>query len=224
MKTNRNPIIKAILFDAEGVVVDTEPLWDKSQRVLLANYGVQYDREKLKPRMAGRNLVEGAAIMIDYYNLKSNPELLAKERFGIISKLFRNEINFIEGFSQFMNCVKSSQYQTAIATAMSRSLMDLVDSRLKLREIFNQHVYHVEDVGNRSKPDPALFLFAAECLHVEPNECMVIEDAPNGIEAANAAGMLSVGITTTFNRSVLHQAAIIIDNFKELIPTLRLPA
>ena len=58
--------IEAIIFDAEGVVVDTEALWDKSQEELLGRRGLLYDREYLKPKMAGQTLLEGAQLMVDY--------------------------------------------------------------------------------------------------------------------------------------------------------------
>ena len=222
LRINKKPEIKAIIFDAEGVVVNTEPLWDKSQRILLSKYGVQYDRNILKPLMAGRNMQEGSSIMIEYYGLDISPENLAEERWTIIRKLFMEEIKFIDGFRTFYAGVKLYNVKTAIATDMNRSLMDLVDERLALRQIFDDHIYHIEDVGNRSKPDPSVFLLAADSLKIEPAHCMVIEDSPNGIIAANAAGMLSVGITTTFDQQVLHEAALIVENFKEISTSLKL--
>ncbi|MCK5703011.1 MAG: hypothetical protein KAI29_17735, partial [Cyclobacteriaceae bacterium] len=72
--------IKAIIFDAEGVVVDTESLWDKSQDVLLGRRGLQYDRDYLKPKMAGQTLLEGAQLMVDYHGLDESAGDVAHER------------------------------------------------------------------------------------------------------------------------------------------------
>ena len=83
--------IKAIIFDAEGVVVDTEILWDKSQDVLLGRRALEYDREYLKPRMAGQTLLEGAELMVDYYQLDEKPAAIEKERKELIHDLFEND-------------------------------------------------------------------------------------------------------------------------------------
>ena len=90
--------IEAIIFDAEGVVVDTEILWDRSQDVLLGRRGLEYDREYLKPRMAGQTLMEGAQLMVEYYNLDEKPITIKEEREELIHELFERDIHFIDGF------------------------------------------------------------------------------------------------------------------------------
>ena len=82
--------IKGIIFDAEGVVVDTEILWDKSQDILLEKRGLEYDRDYLKPRMAGQTLLEGARLMVEYYKLDEDPSIIAQERNVLIHDLFEN--------------------------------------------------------------------------------------------------------------------------------------
>ena len=207
--------IKAIIFDAEGVVVDTESLWDKSQDVLLGRRGLQYDRDYLKPKMAGQTLLEGAQLMIDYHGLDENVRDIAYERGLLIHDLFENEINFIDGFLPFLNSLKHTGLQISIATAMDKSLMEKVESKLNLTKIFKEHIYFIEDVGNKSKPAPDVFLLAAEKLGVNPADCIVIEDAPHGIEAANRAGMISIGLTTTFSNNHLGKANYIADKFND---------
>lgn len=214
--------IKAIIFDAEGVVVDTEILWDKSQEVLLERRGLEYDREYLKPKMAGQTLLEGAQLMVEYYRLDEDPQLIAQERKELIHDLFENEINYIDGFLQFMNSLKNTELPVSIATAMDKILMKKVEAKLKLSHIFGEHIYFIEDVGNKSKPAPDVFLLAANKMGINPSNCLVLEDAPHGIEAASRAGMQSIGITTTFSRTHLAEATFIADNFKEIRSILNL--
>jgi beta-phosphoglucomutase len=209
--------IEAIIFDAEGVVVDTEKLWDLSQDILLGNRGLVYDRDYLKPRMAGQTLLDGATLMVEYYALSETPVSVASERHTIIHELFEKEINFIRGFQEFMEWVQKTSLKYAIATAMNKTLMKKVESKLGLERYFGEHIYHIEDVGNKSKPAPDVFLLAAEKLAVEPKNCLVIEDAPHGIEAAKRAGMRSAGIVTTFRREFLHEADIIADDFDNIV-------
>ncbi|HYV33427.1 MAG TPA: HAD family phosphatase, partial [Candidatus Limnocylindria bacterium] len=94
--------------------------------------------------------------------------------------------------------------------------LTLIDSRLHIFEAFNNQIFTISQVGNKSKPDPAVFLFAAEKMQSKPAECFVIEDAPRGIEAAKNAGMFCIALTTTFTKDRLTQADIIVDSFKEL--------
>ena len=208
--------IKAIIFDAEGVVVDTEALWDKSQDVLLGKRGLLYDREYLKPKMAGQTLLEGAQLMVDHYKLDEDAGNVACEREVLIHDLFENDINFIDGFLQFINSLKNTELQISIATAMNKSLMEKVEMKLELMKIFGEHIYFIEDVGNKSKPEPDVFLLASEKMNIDPANCMVIEDAPHGIEAANRAGMKSIGLTTTFSKIHLNKADYIADNFNDI--------
>lgn len=92
----------------------------------------------------------------------------------------------------------------------------MVEQKLQLKQFFGNHIYFIEDVGNKSKPSPDVFLYAAEKLGENPADCLVIEDAPHGVEAANRAGMTSVGITTTFTKAQLSEADFVGDNFDEI--------
>jgi len=213
--------IKGIIFDAEGVVVDTEILWDKSQDVLLGRRGLEYDRDYLKPRMAGQTLLQGAQLMVDYYNLDEKPSHIEHERKELIHDLFENEIHFIDGFEPFIKSLNGSQLKKSIATAMNKSLMVKVERKLLLQQIFGEHIYYIEDVGNRSKPEPDVFLFAANKMGIDPSDCIVIEDAPHGIDGANRAGMISIGLVTTFSRDQLQEANFIADNFEKVLLFLR---
>lgn len=208
--------IKAIIFDAEGVVVDTEALWDKSQEVLLGKRGLQYDFEYLKPKMAGQTLLEGAQLMVDYYGLNESALDVADEREVLIHELFENEISFIDGFLPFINSLRSAGLQISIATSMKKSLMRKVEMKLRLKNIFRRHIYFIEDVGNKSKPAPDVFLLASEKMGINPSNCLVIEDAPLGIKAAKRAGMTSIGLTTTFLKAQLKEANYIAGNFTDI--------
>lgn len=208
--------IQAIIFDAEGVVVDTERLWDKSQDLLLNKRELIYDREYLKPRMAGQTLLDGARLMVEFYNMNESPEVIADERWQIIHDLFEEEITYIRGFESFVNWVHASRLQRAIATAMNKLLMIKVENGLGLQAHFGKHIYFIEDVGNKSKPAPDVFLLAAERLGVSPSNCLVIEDAPHGIEAASRAGMRCAALATTFRRDLLVAADLVTDSFDEI--------
>ena len=197
-------------------MVDTEVLWDKSQDILLGRRGLAYDRDYLKPRMAGQTLLEGAQLMVEYYQLTESPKSIEAERKELIYDLFEQQIDFMYGFLSFFESLKNSKLKTGIATAMDKSLMVKVDKKLNLKDLFGDHIYFIEDVANKSKPEPDVFLYAAEKMGIKACNCLVIEDAPHGVEAANRAGMISVGLVTTFSKELLNKAAFIAEDFQEI--------
>jgi beta-phosphoglucomutase len=206
--------IEALLFDAEGVVIDTEPLWDDVQREFLATHGHEYDRAVVKPLVAGRSSVEAMHVMKQMFGLPGTPEELAAERLDIARRHFA-EVAFVTGFRDFFATV-GAQFSTAMATAMDPRLFAVADARLELTQLFDGRVSTVADVSGRGKPAPDLFLHAAAALGTPPERCVVFEDAPNGIEAAGRAGMHSVGLTTTFSAELLAAADLVVDAYSEI--------
>jgi beta-phosphoglucomutase len=209
------PNIEAIVFDGEGVVIDTEPLWDEAQKLLLERRGIRYDRSRVKHLIAGKGPLEGILIMQREFNIPGDPDTLAAERNAEIRKLIAERVEFIAGFKDFFACVKE-RYKTCVATSMPRDLLELANRRLHLEAYFGGRIFSIADVGNRSKPDPALFLYAAQQLSTPPSRCLVIEDAPNGIEAANRAGMYCIALATTFSKEILSGANEIARSFEAL--------
>ena len=178
--------------------------------------GLQYDRALLKPLMAGKSIQEGVVIMKRYFPVDEPDAVLSEERMQLISGLFEEEVNFIPGFIRFHEALMHERISTCIATSMHPALMPKIDKRLNIKRLFEGRVYHVADAGNRSKPDPAVFLYAARKMNVRPEQCLVIEDAPHGIAAAKSAGMSCWSITTTFQSSLLMQADRVFANFDQI--------
>lgn len=211
-------MIDTIIFDAEGVVVDTEPLWDKSQEIFLERRGLTYDKKKLKPLMAGKSLVDGVVVMKQFYDLPGDKNDLAEERLTITRDLFASESQFIDGFLEFFEAVKHQRFKYCIATSMEKSLMLLINDNLKLTEMFHGKIFFISDVDNRSKPDPAIFVYAGGKLESEPETCVVIEDSVNGVVGAKKAKMYCIGLTTTFSREQLFRAMAdrVVDSFADI--------
>lgn len=206
---------EAIIFDGEGVVIDTEPIWDRVQEMLLARRGISYDRNVLKPLLTGRSSLESATIIRDHYKLPDEVSALDAERKLLLRDYLAKGVGFVPGFREFFGRINGT-YETALATAMDSALFELVSARLRLWTLFKDRIFTLEHEGLRSKPEPDLFLFAASSLDVEPTDCLVIEDSPHGIEAARRAGMGSVGITTTYPADLLKRADMVVSSFDEI--------
>ena len=208
---------KAIIFDAEGVIIDTEhSVWTPADSEFFRNHSIPYEEERVKHALAGRSLQDGVRVLKQMFPLKGDDEDLAEERLRLVRKHFKEDIKFVPGFEKFY-AKASGDYKTAVATSLRAEFLGLVEKRLGLKGMFNGHVYTIEMVGNKSKPDPAVFLYAAKMLGVRPEECIVIEDAANGIEAAKKAGMYAIGITTSFRRDKLSSADQVVEGFGEIV-------
>jgi HAD superfamily hydrolase (TIGR01549 family) len=205
-------MIDTIIFDGEGVVVDTEIIWDRGQVEFLRRHGQVYDRDRIKPLITGRSVAEGVRIMQREYGFSGDVESQARERVEIVRQLFRDETGFITGFTEFFARIRG-RYKTCIATAMDPELLQLVDQRLGLSALFAGQIFTLADVGQRAKPNPDLFLYAAARLATAPERCVVIEDAPHGLEAAKRAGMRCIALTTTYDRSRLTAADRVVDSY-----------
>lgn len=215
-------MIKALIFDLEGVIIDTEKsVWDKETEVFLQRRGIRYDRTKTKSLMMGSNVKEGIIILKKIYSFEGEIQQLADERLKIIKGLFKNNISFIDGFLEFYKNIHN-HYKIAVATSLDRKILDSIESKIKLKSLFNSHIYSIADIGNISKPNPDIFLYAAKKIGVSPNECLVIEDSPKGIEAAIKAKMKCIAITTSTTPNKLRKANFTVNNYRDMIGTLNM--
>jgi beta-phosphoglucomutase-like phosphatase (HAD superfamily) len=208
-------MIDTIIFDADGVIVDTEDLWDLASTEFLGRRDVAYVRDDLKHLLTGRSVVEGVRVMQAMYGFGGDPESLAEERMAIVEGLLCRRAAFVRGFPEFFASVRD-RYKTCVATAMPVRLLAVVDRCLGLEGLFDGRVYSVQGAGCRSKPHPDIFLLAADLLGSLPETCLVIEDAPYGIAAAKAAGMACVALTTTYGPDRLMGADRIASSFAEI--------
>jgi beta-phosphoglucomutase len=208
-------MIDTVIFDGDGVVVDTEKIWDQAQEEFLRRRGLVYAREKIKPLLTGTSLADGIRIMKEECGLQGDPETLSRERVEIVKGLLEQEVKFIDGFEEFFESIRSS-YKTCMATSMAPDLLRTIDRRLNLSQLFDGAIFSVADVDYRSKPNADIFLYAVRRLRSEIEHCVVIEDAPHGVEAARRAGILCIALTTTYGREKLRDANVIVDSYAEI--------
>lgn len=208
--------LEAIIFDLDGVIINSEQLADQANEQFLQSFGFPYERERIKPLLSGRTLLENTKIFMQQYNLTGDVVTLTKKRMKMRAELYEEKLGFIPGFEDFFQEVKKRQLQTAIATTSPPELLEMAKRRLPISEKFGDRIYSVETVGCRSKPAPDIFLYAAQKLAVEPQYCVVIEDAPLGIEAARAAEMRVIALTTTYSSAHLNGATVTVNSFAEI--------
>lgn len=215
-------MLKAIIFDFDGVIADTEPLHLKAFQLTLKEKGIElsdedyfenylaYDDKTLfKELLKDRNYEHNEAQISDFMNRKS-------EHF---ENVLKGNILVLEGVPEFISEV-SGKYPLAIGSGALRSeIIDILESG-GLREHF-EIIVSADEVIN-CKPDPEVFIEALRRLNnldsvseeISPQECLVIEDSTSGIKAAHSAGMKCLAITNSYAAEKLSEAELIKQSLK----------
>ena len=207
--------VSAVVFDLEGVLLDTETMWDEAQHVLLSRRGHRYDRDALKHRLTGLGAAQAIAVIIEHYRLPEDPSSLLDERRDIMIDLLCHGVSYIPGALDFVRH-SAAVVDVCVATSMDSDLLDVVTAKTDLRLAVPGPVFSPANVGGVAKPAPDLFLFAASELGVEPADCLVIEDSPHGIAAARAAGIPCIALCTTNERDRLSDADLVCSSWDEV--------
>jgi len=206
---------KAIIFDLDGTVIDTErTVWVDSYIHLLRLYNLEDKRENLKHLTMGAKFEESTRILYDFYKIQDSFENFFENRRRLVQKGFAENVAFMDGFEEFYQ--RLGNRKKAIATSMDEKFLKLTLGHLPLRSFFGEHIYIVADAGGKSKPHPDIFLYAAKKIDESPENCIVIEDAPKGITAAKNAGMKAIALTTSVSEEHFPHADHIVSSFSEI--------
>lgn len=208
-------MIKAVIFDMDGVISDTLPLHTAAETRVFANYGIHVTSDQLLSEFnAVPDPVMYNALFARFKKKKPDLDKLADEKFAIFSELARDNIHAVPGVIDFIKQLKQQGYILGVASSSPTEIVDVVLETLSIRDSFSAITPTAE--VERGKPHPDIFLRTARKLGVSPETCLVVEDAPNGVEAAKRAGMSCIAITTSVTKDKLQEANLVIDSFNEL--------
>ncbi len=207
-------MIKAIIFDFNGVIVDDEPLHEKAFRQACAEFDVSLSSEEYAALCLGITDRQGAVRIQEKFGLTDEArEKLLQRKSQLYLEFLKHDIHPVVGVIGLIQKLKG-KFLLGIATAAYRGEVEFILQELNIRDTFSI-IVTAQDVV-KSKPDAEPYLAVAKKLGVIPVECVVIEDTPSGIKSAKSAGMTCIAITTTRRRDELKQADFIIDNFSEI--------
>lgn len=185
-------MIKALIFDLDGLLVDSEPYWDEARRILAFAAGVRWNwSEDDQKAIMGTSTREGVEYLIKHFNLALSPESVAEKLIDNMVTLYCQQIPFLPGAREVV-ALAADNFITGLASGSPRKLIDSVTSDPALRGKFQ--VTLSGDQFERGKPAPDIYLAAAAALAVQPGECICFEDSGNGILAAKQAGMKVVAV------------------------------
>lgn len=207
--------MKAVIFDMDGVLVDSQPYHFKADIDTMAEYGVIKD-QKFYESFAGTLTADRMRTLKEMFGLDAPVEEMTIKRENMILDIMgKEDIKPVLGIPEFLRSIKEKELTTAVASSSDYKLINLILDRLKIAKYFDS-VTSGSDV-KRGKPSPDVFLLAAERIGIEPAECLVVEDSENGVKAAKAAGMKALGyINPTSGKQDLSLADFITDDFKKI--------
>ena len=207
--------MKAVIFDMDGVLVDSQPYHFKADIETMSEYGVIKD-QKFYEAFAGTLTDNRMRTLRDMFGLDVPAEELIEKREKMILDIMANEdIKPVSGIPEFLRSIKALGLKTAVASSSGIELIKLVLDRLGIAVYFDS-ITSGNDV-KRGKPSPDIFLLAAERIGAEPSECLVVEDSENGVKAAKSAGMKALGyINPTSGNQCLDMADVVTDDFRKV--------
>ena len=197
--------LRAVIFDVDGVLCDSEPfIGEAAIRMFEVQHGIRVKIEDFLPFVgAGENRYLGG--VAEKYGIPFDIEADKRFTYDTYLEIIRGRLKPLPGASDFIRHCRSLGLKLAVATSADRRKLDGNLREIGLPETLFDAAVNGMDVERR-KPHPDLFLLAAKKLGIPPALCLVVEDAPNGIQAAKAAGSRCLGLTTTFPAAQLEEA------------------
>jgi len=211
---------KAILFDMDGVLIDSEPFWKAAEKRVFAEVGITMSTEMC-------NLTMGYRIneVTEYWYARLPWEGKTKEAVaeGIVKEVIgeiKQNGKAMPGVEQLLLWLKENNYKVALASSSSMIIIDAVLDKLGIRRFFD--VIQSAEYEEYGKPHPAVFIAAAKRLKINTTYCLVIEDSVNGVIAAKAAKMKAVAVPdeSIKNDKRFMIADLIVGSLIELTPKL----
>jgi HAD superfamily hydrolase (TIGR01509 family) len=207
---------KCIIFDMDGVLVDSEPLHIEFESMLFESLGINVSR-KQHETFVGTNAGTMWTILKENHNISLTvPELILKgqSKFLLFLKN-KKSITLIPGVFELLNRLTRAGFILILASSSPHKLINYILEKTNISKYFKIKVSG-EDVVN-GKPNPDIFLKAAELTDIKPENCLVIEDSNNGVKAAIQANMICVGYYNPGSGNQdLSEADLIIDSFQKL--------
>lgn len=189
-------MIEAVIFDMDGVLVDSEPYICEAAIRMFAEKGLTVYPEDFIPFVgAGENRYIGG--VAEKYNFQLDIERDKARTYEIYGEIVAGRLEPLAGVHDFIAKIRDGGLKTALASSADRVKIDINLREIGIAPETFDAVVSGLDVAKK-KPDPEIFLVAAAKMCVDPPKCLVVEDAVNGVAAAKAAGMRCLGLTTSF--------------------------
>lgn len=207
--------MKAVIFDMDGVIIDSEPIHFETDMETLKYFGCKISTKELEKYVGTTNEYMYTDIKRNFKLDQSLEEIINYRSKLVKRKIIYLELEPIKGIKELLMELKRRNIDTAIASSSPKDFIDTVIDKFKLQEYF-KYIVSGEEV-KKGKPYPDIYIETSKKLGVHPDKCIVIEDSKNGILAAKAAGMLCIGLKNiNSGNQDLSNADIIVNSIKEI--------
>jgi HAD superfamily hydrolase (TIGR01509 family) len=183
-------VIRAVVFDLDGVIIDSEEVWEEVRRAYVAEFGRQFLPDS-QDRMMGMSTGEWSTHLAEEVGVPRTPEQVAADVLGRMAERYRSDLPLIPGSVESVRRI-GERFTLALASSSARVLIDQVLSTAGLTDAF-QVTLSTEEVP-RGKPYPDVYLTAADKLGLTPADCAAVEDSSNGLRSAGRAGLAVVAV------------------------------
>jgi HAD superfamily hydrolase (TIGR01509 family) len=203
----------AVVFDMDGVIVDTNPTHKIAIQQFCGRYGFNLTEEELRTKVYGRTNRDWITNLFGKLT-EEQLEAYAFEKEQLFRELYAPIIEPVKGLVTFLELLKANNIPRSIATSAPPANVDFVLSATGIGHYFD--LILDERVVSRGKPDPEIYLKSAKALNLPNAQCIVIEDSLSGVAAAKASGSKVIGITTTHSEEELKNTDLTIRDFDDL--------
>lgn len=201
--------MKAVVFDMDGVIADTEKFHTEAKQQVLADHGIETDAEHLEEKYAGTPSENMFKQIFRENNIDADHEKAADRKRGIYHEIIQGQVHEIEGVKELIQEL-SEDHDLVLASSSARRNIQMILESTGLEEYFIETL-SAKDEGINGKPEPDIYIEAARILGEKPENCVAIEDSDNGIKSAKKAGMKVVGF-----RNQRPETDLSINSFEEL--------
>ncbi|MBN2399078.1 MAG: HAD family phosphatase [Candidatus Aminicenantes bacterium] len=191
-----NPKPSALIFDMDGLMIDSERLYFAAEREMAAAHGKELRDEELWPLM-GRKPIESLRLLRGILGIETSPEELLEWRNRLMLEKMGRDLGAMPGLFEILQTFHG-RLKLAVGTGAQREFLDLALDTLGIRPYFA--VLQTADAIERGKPDPEIYILACRRLKLSPWECIVLEDARNGVLAGKAAGCPVIAVPNDYTR------------------------
>jgi HAD superfamily hydrolase (TIGR01509 family) len=205
-------MIKAVIFDMDGVVVDSEPLYQKAEERLFSEYGVTIPQEDWK-LFRGCTEARFYELAHQRYGVTAPVEELRQRGRGYVLSAFEADLEYKNGFIELQRDLKG-RYQLGLVTSTPEPILNKMDEQIGIRSHFDKVITGEMTANNKPHPEP--YLEMMHLLKAKPSESVIIEDSISGLQSALDSGAWTIAITGSVPINDMPEAHGMIDSLTEI--------